>query len=82
MALSLAEFANVDERPARTTPVGDRPLGEARNIYDGDGQYVSILGSNRWFHHPDDRWPDTVDLERTMRLTQAMLAIARNLAGV
>lgn len=82
LATSLAEFAKVDERPARTTPVGNRPLGEARNIHDGGGQYVSILGDNRWFHHPDDRWPTTVDLERTVRLTRVMLAIARNLAGV
>ncbi len=82
LAMSLAEFAKADERPARTTPIGNRPLGEARNIYDGGGQYVSILGDNRWFHHPDDRWPTTVDLERTTRLTQVMLAIARDLAGV
>ena len=82
LAMSLDEFIKVDERPARTTPFGSRPLGEARNIYDGGGEYVSILGDNRWFHHPDDRWPASVDLERTTRLTQAMLAIARNLAGV
>lgn len=82
LAESLLAFSAVDERPTRTTPIGVRPLGEARNIYDGGGQYVSILGSNRWFHHPDDKWPTSVDVARTTRLTQVMLAIARNLAGV
>lgn len=78
----LAAFDAVGQRPARITPVGTRPLGEARNIYDGDGRYVSILGDNRWFHHPDDRWPTSVDIERTLLLTQAMLGIAEQLAGV
>ena len=55
------------------TPTGSRPLGEARNIHDGGGQYLSLLGGNRWFHHPEDRWPASVDLEKTGRLNEAML---------
>lgn len=63
-----------------TTPLGERPGGEARNIYDRGERYVSLLGSNRWFHHPDDRWPATVDLGRTERVARAVLAIADQLA--
>ena len=62
-----------------TTPLGERPGGEARNVYDLGERYVSLLGSNRWFHHPDDRWPDTVDLSNTERVAQAVLAIATRL---
>lgn len=62
-----------------TTPLGGRPGGEARNIHDRDERYVSLLGSNRWFHHPDDRWPDTVDLGRAERVARAVLAIAARL---
>ena len=66
-------------RVATTTPLGERPGGEARNIHDRKERYVSLLGSNRWFHHPDDRWPATVDLDGTARVAQAVLAIADQL---
>ncbi len=82
MAQSLVEFTNNGETPDYIMPVNDRPFGEARNIYDGGGQYVSILGDNRLFHHPSDRWPGAVDLDQTTRLTHIMLAIARNLSEV
>ena len=65
-----------------TTPLGERPGGEARNIHDRGERYVSLLGSNRWFHHPEDRWPATVDLDRTERLARAVLAFAARWAGV
>ena len=61
-------------------PIGERPRGEARNIYDGGGRYVSLLGSNPLFHHPDDRWPDAVDLEKTTRLVTSCVDIAMALA--
>ena len=63
-----------------TTPLGDRPGGEARNVHDLGERYVSLLGSNRWFHHPEDRWPTTIDLDTTERVTRAVLAIARRMA--
>lgn len=63
-----------------TTPLGERPGGEARNIHHLGERYVSLLGSNRWFHHPDDRWPSTIDLETTERVARAVLAIATRMA--
>ena len=63
-----------------TTSLGERPGGEARNVHDLGERYVSLLGSNRWFHHPDDRWPTTIDLDNTERVARAMLAIATHLA--
>ncbi len=63
------------------TPVEERPYGEARNIYDGGGQFVSLLGDNRLFHHPQDRWPQAVDLERTVAINQALLEVVDELAG-
>ena len=51
--------------PDVETPTGDRPLGEARNIFDKGGHYLSLLGGNPLFHHPADRWPNAVDLEST-----------------
>ncbi len=48
---------------------------------DGGGRFVSLLGSNPWFHHPDDRWPESVDLVKTERLTRAMRDVIRSLAS-
>ena len=62
-------------RPVET-PLGQRAVGEARNIHDIGGRYVSFLGSNAWFHHPDDRYPATVDLGRIRRMAEAVLAIS------
>ena len=66
--------------PETVTPVGVRPGGEAQNVFDAGGEYISLLGKNPWFHHPDDRWPTTVDLERTGSICRAVLQIARTLA--
>lgn len=67
--------------PHGITEAGSQPFGEAHNIFDAGGRYVSLLGAQRWFHHPDDRWPDTIDLDRTERLCRAVLAIADTLSG-
>lgn len=48
--------------------LGERPGGEARNIHDLNGRYVSFLGTNAWFHQEDDRWPETVDVAQTVRV--------------
>ncbi|MCR9278517.1 MAG: hypothetical protein NXH85_11130 [Pseudomonadaceae bacterium] len=58
-----------------------RPLGEARNIFDSGGRFISILGSNRLFHHPQDRWPDSVDLPKTRAIAIALLAAIDELAN-
>ena len=63
-------------QPSAETPLGDRPLGEARNVFDGGGRYISILGSNGLFHHPADRWPDAVDLETTTSWCSVLTKVA------
>lgn len=65
--------------PHSIHPPTSRPHGEARNIYDTGGQYLSWLGSNPWFHHPTDRWPTTIDLDVAERMTKAMLEIAEKI---
>lgn len=58
-----------------------RPGGEARNIYDAGGTYVSLLGSNSLFHHPDDRMSNNVDLLAAERTRNAVVALAKELSG-
>ena len=76
LGTARSALAASDVSVATTTPLGERPGGEARNIHDLGERYVSLLGTNAWFHHPDDRWPVTVDLDRTRRIIDAALAIA------
>ena len=79
--LALAAMAKAEAPPADEVPPGQPPGGEARNLFDLGSRYVSLLGTNAWFHHPDDRWPDTVDVDMATRLVQAMLEVADALAS-
>ena len=79
-ALALATLSRHQLKPDAETPPGQRPFGEARNIYDGGGRYISLLGRNGLFHHPDDVWPDAVDLEKTTQWVGAFTDIAVKLA--
>lgn len=57
-------------KAAVETPIEQRPYGEARNIFDGGGRYISVLGGNGLFHHPLDTWPEAVNLAETSKWTR------------
>lgn len=79
---SLAPWLTAnDVTPGIVTPMGQRPLGEARNVYDGQGRYVSILGRNGLFHHPADQWPHAVDVGLTTSWVKAFTQLATALAA-
>ncbi len=80
MRLGLEAIAAAGVAEPEVTPAGTRPYGEARNVFDGGGRYVSLLGTNPLFHHPDDRWPEAVDMDRAERLVGAMLDVIARLA--
>ncbi len=67
--------------PELETPLDERPRGEARNIYDLGGRYVSLLGENGLFHNPDDHWPDAIDVDKTGRLAKAFSDVAVSLSA-
>ena len=81
LASARAAMDDAECSPDHVTPLGERPGGEARNIHDLGGRYVSYVGTNPWFHHPEDRWPTTVDVDKTARLATAMLSVAELLAA-
>lgn len=78
MGLETLEAFNIS--PATIVPTDVRPGGEAQNVFDAGGSFLSLLGKNPWFHHPDDRWPMTIDLEKTETICRAVLHTARTLA--
>ncbi len=67
--------------PDSLRPIGQRPFGEARNIFDGGGRYVSIVArENPLFHSPQDIWPGVVSMERAEAITDAFIEISKQLA--
>ena len=66
---------------ASETDSASRPGGEARNIFDAGGNYVSLLGSNSLFHHPDDRMLTNVDFARATRTCNAVVELVRELSA-
>ena len=79
--MAVTTLSNVPAQESVVTPLGTRPLGEARNIFDGGGRFVSLLGKNHLFHHPDDRWPDAIDLEKIAGIAGAFTEMAAKLAS-
>jgi len=75
-ALEGAKVPGVD-----FAPMGSRPGGEARNIYDGGGRFISLLGGNKLFHHPDDRWPDAIGLKKIVSVADGFTKLAVQLAS-
>jgi hypothetical protein len=62
-------------------PRGTVPAGEARNIHVGGGRYVSLLGSGKFFHTQQDRWPVAIDLDAVTRFATAVSNLAVAIAG-
>ena len=57
------------------------PSGETRDIHRAGGRYLTLVGSNRLFHLPQDRWPHAVDVAAIARIAAAAAQIAVALAG-
>jgi hypothetical protein len=81
MTAGLKALEDLSINEVAAMPVGQRALGEARNIFDGGGEYISLLGSNPFFHHPNDRWPHSVDIAKLMKLNDMMLKMIGRLAN-
>lgn len=77
---ALAQFARHGLTADGVRGPGERPAGEAMNIFDGGGQYISLLGYGHYFHHPDDVWPHTVDVDKTARVVEALCELTLELA--
>ena len=57
------------------------PNGETRDIYLAGGRYVTLVGNNRLFHLPRDRWPHAVDVPAIERVAAGAASMVRALAG-
>lgn len=55
---------------------GGKAGGEAHEIEQRGGRYLSLIGSNPWFHAPEDRWPKSIDLGRAVAIAAAVVGLA------
>jgi hypothetical protein len=56
------------------------PSGETRDIHRANGRYLTLVGTNKLFHLPQDRWPDAVDVAAIARIAVATARIVLTLA--
>lgn len=67
--------------PDVMAPENQVPTGETRDIYRLGGRFVTLVGSNRLFHLPRDRWPHAVDVPTIERIAAGAATMVRALAG-
>jgi hypothetical protein len=78
--LGLAELTRAAAPPDDIPWPAQPPSGETRDIHRAGGRYLTLVGSNRLFHLPQDRWPHAVDVPAITRIAAASAAIARALS--
>jgi hypothetical protein len=79
-ALSLAAL-NASGQPPDDMPwPWFVPSGETRDVHKAGGRYLTLVGSNRLFHLPQDRWPHAVDGPAVARIAAAAAAMVRALS--
>ena len=82
-SLALNVFKQLQIVPKWIIPPERRPWGEAKNIYDGGGQYFSIIDTyNKFFHHPHDRFHSAVDIDKMVIIARALIILSSKLTNL
>ena len=77
--LTEIELGRAGQTPNVVAPKTLVPSGETRDIHRAGGRYITLVGSNPWFHLPDDRWPRAVDVNAVTRIAAAAAGLVRKL---
>ncbi len=70
-SLAARELASAGQLPDVIAPKTQVPSGETRDIHRANGRYLTLVGSNPWFHLPTDRWPHSIDVAAVARIASA-----------
>jgi hypothetical protein len=73
--LAMHELRQAGQTPDVMAPKTQVPSGETRDIHRAGGRYLTLVGSNPWFHLPQDRWPETLDTAAVARIATAAARI-------
>ena len=77
--LAADELARTGRPPDVIAPKSLVPSGETRDIHRAGGRYLTLVGSNPWFHLPHDRWPHAVDVDTVTRVADAAATLVAKL---
>ena len=77
--LAATELANAGQPPDTMAPRNLVPSGETRDIHRAGGRYLTLVGTNPFFHLPQDRWPHSVDAAAVARIAAAMARLTLRL---
>ncbi len=77
--LAITELAQSGQPPDIVAPKSLVPSGETRDIHRAGGRYLTLVGSNPFFHLPQDRWPHSVDAAGVTRIAMAMARLSLRL---
>lgn len=69
--LAVRELTQTGQKPDVLVPKTQVPSGETRDIHRAGGRYLTLVGSNPWFHLPQDRFPHSVDVAAVERIASA-----------
>ena len=76
IAQSALSASGIERAPF---PVGRSGYGEARNIAEIGGRYISLLGGHPYFHSPQDTFDNAVDLNLLTRHINAVETMTQKL---
>ena len=74
-ALGLAELNAAGHPPDDMPWKWFVPSGETRDIHRAGGRFLTLVGTNKLFHLPQDRWPHAADVSAVARIAAAAAAI-------
>ncbi len=57
-------------------------LGEGSELARRGARFISMVGTNDWFHLRSDRWPDSVDDAEVGRLARAAATLTQEMRGL
>lgn len=63
-------------QPESSIAIGHGAGGEAHDVMQRGGRFVSLIGTNPLFHAPEDRWPEAVDPPAVARIAAAAARLA------
>ncbi len=74
-AITVQLLKRAGQPPDVLAPNTQVPSGETRDIHRAGGRYVTLVGSNKLFHLPQDRWPHAVDTPTVARIAAAAASL-------
>jgi len=75
-------FKGIENKYNLRIKYGVRPPTEAKRIHDAGNDYFTIHGGNYLFHHPQDIWPNAVNIDKIIDITKALIGFISKIQDI